>query len=165
VARLLTGDVTGVREAYVEAVHALRTRALPTHEVSSRVRLSKSPERYLAGRDSRREFPYEALLASGRASWSVGERVRVYRTAKGRGAVAPEEEEADPRDYDVEHYVRVLRDSYASRMARALAPADYAAVFADADQLSLFAEPLERVRPILTVVGVGTGEGLDAGTG
>jgi DNA polymerase elongation subunit (family B) len=161
--RLLSGDVAGVREVYLETVHALRTRSLPTHDVASRVRLTKSPERYLASRESRRELSYEALLASGRTTWNVGERVRVYRTTKGRGAVAPEEEREDPRDYDVDHYVRVLHDSYASRMARALAPADYAAVFADAEQLSLFSTALEAIRPILTVVG--RGQEADEGRG
>ena len=34
---------------------------------------------------SRRELPYEAMLASGRTTWSVGDRVRVYRTRSGGG--------------------------------------------------------------------------------
>jgi hypothetical protein len=59
----------------------------------------------------------------------------------------------DPRDYDVEHYVRVLRESFASRLARALAPADFEAVFADPDQLALFVPPLEHVRTRLTPLG------------
>ena len=49
-------------------VDALRRRELPTHDVSSRVRLTKTPERYLRGRDTRRELTYEALLASGRTT-------------------------------------------------------------------------------------------------
>lgn len=148
--RLLVGDIPGVRDAYVETVLALRERAFTARDVSSRVRLTKSPERYLAGRGSRRELPYEAMLASGRTRWSVGERVRVYRTARGRGAVVSDETESNTRDYDIEHYVRVLRDSYASRLARALTPADFGAVFADPDQLPLFPPALGGVRPILT---------------
>ena len=59
---------------------------------------------------------------------------------------------ADPRDYDVEHYLRVLRDTYAARLARALTPEDFAAIFADPDQPSLFARPLRDARPILTPI-------------
>ncbi|HEY0191605.1 MAG TPA: ribonuclease H-like domain-containing protein [Kofleriaceae bacterium] len=60
--------------------------------------------------------------------------------------------QADPRDYDVEHYLRVLRDHFAVRFARALTPEDYAAVFADPEQPSLFARDLSAARPILTPV-------------
>ena len=45
----------------------------------------------------------------------------------------------------------VLRDTFAARLARALTPDDFAAVFADPDQLSLFASALGSVRPVLTV--------------
>ncbi|HYJ78651.1 MAG TPA: ribonuclease H-like domain-containing protein, partial [Longimicrobiaceae bacterium] len=117
--RLFAADVEGVRSAYLAALDALRRRELPTHDVSSRVRLTKSPAKYAETRETRREFAYEALLASGRTAWRVGERVRVYRTQGGGGAVvpsaddaAPGSEPADPRDYDVEHYGRVLRDTY-----------------------------------------------------
>ena len=55
-----------------------------------------------------------------------------------------------PRDYDVEHYVRVLRDTFAARLARAFTPDDFAAVFADPDQLPLFPRSLEGIRPILS---------------
>jgi DNA polymerase I len=50
---LLTGDVAGVRNAYLAMVDALRRRELPTFDVSSRVRLTKTPERYMAVRDER----------------------------------------------------------------------------------------------------------------
>jgi len=155
--RLLMGDIVGVRDAYVATVSALRGRAVPTYDVSSRVRLTKSPGQYLETRGRRRELPYEALLASGRASWSVGERVRIYRTRSGDGGVVadPDDESAthagaDARDYDVEHYVRVLRDAFASRMARAFTPADFAVVFADPDQFPLFPPSLATVRAVLT---------------
>ena len=68
---------------------ALRRRELPTRDVSSRVRLTKTPAQYLETRDTRRELSYEAMLASGRTSWSIGERVRVYRTTAA-GGVVPE---------------------------------------------------------------------------
>lgn len=158
--RLLTGDVAGVREHYLATIHALRTRALPTHEVSSRVRLTKSPDAYLATRAKRRELPYEALLAAGQTTWDVGDRTRVYRKQNGEGGVAgglvassdDDAAGADPRDYDIDYYVRLLRTTYAERLARGLRPEDFATVFADADQLSLFTQPIESIHTILTTL-------------
>jgi DNA polymerase elongation subunit (family B) len=158
--RLLNNDIAGVREAFLKCVFAIRRRELPTFDVSSRVRLTKTPERYREARETRRELTYEALIASGRTSWSLGERVRVYRTASGGGGVVPDPDDEtvtpaandDPRNYDVEHYVRVLRDNFASRLERAFAPEDYGAVFADPLQPSLFARPVEDILPVLTRV-------------
>jgi DNA polymerase, archaea type len=156
---LLNDDVAGVREVYLETVAAVRRRELSTYDVSSRVRLTKTPARYHAMRETRRELTYEAILASGRTSWATGERVRVYRTDSGSGNIVSEpdridagSEPADRRDYDVEHYVRVLRDTFAARLARAFTPDDYAAVFADPEQPSLFASGLGAVRPTLTTL-------------
>ena len=159
-AHLLRGDVAGVREVYVETVLALRRRALPTRDVSARVRLSKSSAEYLASRELRREHAYEALLESGRERWRQGERVHVYRARGKRPALLPEsaldqDEEggSEPaRDYDVEHYVRLLRETFAARLARALEPEDFASAFADPGQLTLFERPLARTRPILTIL-------------
>ncbi len=153
---LLTGDVIGVRAHYLEVVTALRARQLRTLDVTARVRLTKTPEEYYGTREQRRELPYEAVIASGRTSWSVGERLRVYRAVGKRATLLPEpEEEADgagpdPRDYDVEHYVRVLRETFGARLERALDPEDFAAIFADPGQLTLFPERLAEARPILT---------------
>ena len=152
--RLLLDDVTGVRDAYLVTIASLRSRALPTHDVSSQVRLTKSPEEYLATRSKRRELSYEALLGSGQDRWGIGDRIRVYRKQNGgSGLAASTEDDAamnDPRDYDVEYYVRLLRTTYAQRLARAFTPLDFAAVFADADQFSLFAPPTEPIRSVLT---------------
>jgi DNA polymerase elongation subunit (family B) len=155
IARLLVGDIVGVRDAYLDTLGALRRREMTTHDVSSRVRLTKSPAQYLAVRESRRELPYEAMLASGHTTWSIGDKVRVYRTRTGTGAVvpaldAPGRATIDPRDYDVDHYVRILRDTFAARLARAFAPEDFFSLFADPDQLSLFAPPIEPMRSVLT---------------
>jgi DNA polymerase I len=159
VASVLKGDVIGAREAYLETLAALRRRELPSFDVSSRVRLTKSPERYLGSRDARRELAYEAMMASGRTSWSKGDRVRVYRTRAGAGQVIAEadsDEEArnagaaDPRDYDVDHYARLLAETFASRLERAFAPEDYAAIFADPDRPSLFGSLEATVQPVLT---------------
>jgi DNA polymerase elongation subunit (family B) len=159
IARLLTGDVAGVRDAYVAAVTALRRRTLPPRHVSSRVRLTKSPEEYLASRDKRREWPYEAMLAAGRHAWTVGEHVRVYRTTGGGARLvrAVEEDEAPggsdgQRDYDVEYYLHVLEDTFAARLARAFHPDDFNTVFADPQQGSLFERPVTEVGTVLTRV-------------
>jgi DNA polymerase I len=127
--------------------------------VSSRVRLTKAPAEYLSVRDARREMSYEAMLGAGRTTWRVGDRVRVYRTTTGASIVADPDDETigvaitDPRDYDTEHYVRLLRDTYASRFARAFTPDDFAALFGDPDQLSLFDSPIAAIEPVLTMIG------------
>jgi DNA polymerase I len=163
---LLDGDLPGVRAAYVSTLLALRRKQLPTFELCSRVRLTKTPEQYLLTRGQRQELQYEAMLANGREHWSAGERVYVYRRAQGRAGLWLEEATddadaasemagaapADARDYDAEHYVRQLRESFASRLARGLAPEDFEAIVADPDRPSLFERPLGASRPILTVL-------------
>ncbi len=157
---LLAGDLPGVRNVYVETVTALRRRAVPAIEVAARVRLTKSPREYLATRESRRELSYEAVLASGRTHWTPGEHVRVYRAVGGRAGLLADPDADDTggapsvsrEDYDVEFYVRLLRETFAARLVRALTPEDFAAVFAAPEQLTLFAPLLDEARPILTVL-------------
>ncbi len=146
-AALLTGDVRGARDVYLQTVTALRRREISTHDVSSRVRLTRTPESYGQLRSQRRELPYEALLAAGRRSWEVGERIRVYRAHQGSSALLGDD---DPRDYDVPHYERVLRENFASRLVRALAPWDFESVFGDPDQLSMFERSFDDMRTVLT---------------
>jgi DNA polymerase I len=155
--RLLEGDLAGVRDAFVETLGALRRRELVTHSLSSKVRLTKTPSQYEAVRGKRREMTYEALLATGRTSWRIGERVRVYRACGNVGGVVSELDdgdagETDARDYDVEYYARLLRDSFASRLVRALAPEDFEALFADPRQPSLFREQWGEIEPLLTTI-------------
>jgi DNA polymerase elongation subunit (family B) len=167
-ARLLSGDVPGVRQAWLEALGALRRRELTTYDVSSRVRLTKSPARYDATRALRRELAYEALLAAGRTTWHAGDRVRVYRTRSGDGAVASERDAPDdPRDYDVDHYSRLLRVTFAARLARAFSAADFLAVFEDPQQPSLFTADLDTIEPMLTSLAraPAAGNEQDAGNG
>jgi DNA polymerase I len=152
IVRALHEDVAGVRAVYLATLDGLRRREASTRDVSSRVRLTKSPQRYEQTRETRRELPYEAMLAVGRRSWSVGDRVRVYRTQAGSAAIVEESDDvaiSDPRDYDVHHYSRLLRDTFAARLARAFAPEDFAVVFADPDQLSLFAPAIETIATVL----------------
>jgi len=154
---LLGGDLPGVHDAYADAVTALRRREYPTRDVTARVRLTRTPADYLAHRAERRELAYEAVLATGRSQWSAGEQVQVYRAVGGRAGLLadPDGEDAsggEVRDYDIEYYLRVLRETFAARLARALTADDFAAVFADPAQPSLFAPRLADVRAILTVL-------------
>jgi DNA polymerase I len=160
---LLEGDMAAVERAYADTIVALRRRELSTFEVAARVRLTKSPAEYATSRKERRELPYEAMLKAGRVSWTPGERVRVYRMANGDAGlwaeVDPENDadrtraEGDRRDYDVEFYVRQLRETFAARLARAMSPDTFSALFADPDQPSLFAPDAATLRPTLTVIG------------
>ncbi len=155
IGRLLVEDLAGVRAAYLDTVDSLRSRGLPTREVTSRVRLTKSPTEYRETRETRRELPYEAMLTSGRASWRIGDKVRVYRTKTGSSTVLAEGddgaaiEDAEGRDYDVEHYVRLLRDTFAARLVRGVAPDDFVALFSDPDQPSLFTAFFPTMRAVL----------------
>ena len=54
----------------------------------------------------------------------------------------------DRRDYDVEHYLRVLVTSYASRLRKAYAAEDFAQLFRSDEQLSLFDSPIEQISPL-----------------
>ena len=48
IGRLLVGDVHGVRETYLETLTAIRRRELPAYDLSSLVRLTKTPAQYEA---------------------------------------------------------------------------------------------------------------------
>jgi len=158
---LLASDLRGVRDAYVSTAAAIRDRTLSTFEMSARVRLSKTPTQYLASRSQRRELSYEALLDNGRDDWAPGERIRVYRAARGRAGLLLDpdalgsgdgEAKPDPRDYDVDYYLRLLRETFAARLARGLNADDFAAICAPPEQPSLFERSLEDARPVLTVL-------------
>ncbi len=158
ITRLLHGDLVGVRNAYVEMHRAIATRSLPTFDVTSRVRLSKSPEEYRSSRIRSRELPYEAMLNSGAHSWAPGARLRVYRALGGRAARWHDPDETadaapvDRRDYDVAWYLKLLRETYAARLERALEAEDHAAIIADPDQPSLFTVSLAGHRPVLRLL-------------
>jgi DNA polymerase, archaea type len=172
----MTGDVVGVRDTYLGIMAALRERRLTASDVAARVRLSKTPEAYLGNKGVRPEAAYEALIASGRTSWSPGERVRFYRARGGASVWIPEENEeaavgqaweaeangqnkntpiisvqrddvAKRNDYDVEHYLRVLFTSYAARLRKAYSSEGFERLFRTDEQLGLFDEPIEEIEP------------------
>ena len=164
----LVGNVQDVRALFLETVEALRNRELPASDLTTRVKLSKTPEVYLASRTTHQEAAYEALLNVGRRHWYPGERVRFYRSRRKAHVWLPDEteeapvaddwrgrvngQEADPprqalpthdeiadrRDYDVEHYVQLLVTSYAARLRKAFEPGDFEQLFRLGTQLSLF---------------------------
>jgi DNA polymerase, archaea type len=144
----LEGDVARVRRAFLETIAALRAHALPSADVAARVRLSKSPADYAASRASHREAAYEALLAAGLRDWAPGERVRFYRSRERGNVLLPEPPAPDPRDYDAEHYVSLLASSYAARLRKAFAPADWEQLFRLDGQQGLFDPPLDGIAPL-----------------
>ncbi len=148
----VAGDAAGLRAHFLACVAELRERRLAPAEVAARVRLSKSPERYRAARQ--REGPYEALLAAGRHHWEPGERVRYYRAVGGGFVWLPDGEEGATRDYDTEHYVRMLLENYAGRLRKAFRPADFDQIFRLDHQIGLFDQDLARIEPIW--IGPGT---------
>lgn len=184
----LTNDIPGVREAFLETVANIRNHSLTAADLGARVRLSKTPEAYLATRASHPEPQYEALLAAGRTRWYPGERVRYYRTRHKSYVWLPDENEeasvdrgwssepinldskqaihdiqntggegnklftskrawADRRDYDANHYINVLINSYAARLRKAFSPEDFEQLFRLESQPGLFDQPIETIQP------------------
>jgi DNA polymerase, archaea type len=169
-------DIQGIVQCYRETQEALRQRQLPASDVATRMRLSKDSTTYLASRAKHTEAQYEALLAAGRTQWRAGERVRFYRAQQGVPVWLPDEaddaspisdeEEADEvegseeslfsvasptqlterRDYDSEHYVRVLRDSYAERLRVVFEAEDFSQLFRLDGQQGLFDRPIEQMQ-------------------
>src|SRR5262249_59755119 len=82
-----------------------------------------------------------------------GGRVRVCGGGGGAGGLLRDngkDAPADPRNYDVAYYARLLRETFAARLERAFTPDDFATLFADPQQPSLFAPPVEAIQPMLT---------------
>jgi DNA polymerase, archaea type len=161
--RAMRGDVPGLRRVFLDAIEALRRRALPSVAVSTRARVTKLPEAYLATRGAHREAAYEALLGAGRTRWAQGERVRYYRARGGSYVLLPEEGEGgraveDRRDYDVEHYLHVLVTSYAGRLRKVFTPEDFERVFRVESQIGLFDRPIEAIEPLWIRCGERAGE-------
>jgi DNA polymerase, archaea type len=161
--RTLVGDSEGVREAFLNAVSAVRERRLTHADVATVARLAKTAEEYGRSRERAREAAYEALLGAGRTRWRVGERVRFYRAADGTAVWLPDVPENDTSqagdsgvqrsadllpDYDIVHYVAVLLASYASRLRKAYAPSDFEQLFRVSGQAGLFDLPVAEMQPV-----------------
>ena len=171
----MLGDIEGIVRCYQETQEALRQRRLPASDVATRMRLSKDSKTYLASRAKHTEAQYEALLAAGRKQWLAGERVRFYRSQQRAPIWLPDEaddaspisedetdevEESDElpfsaastapltdrRDYDSEHYVRVLLHSYAERLRVVFEAEDFSQLFRLDAQTGLFDRPIEQMQ-------------------
>ena len=172
----MQGDVAGIARCYQETQEALRRRLLPASDVATCMRLSKDSKAYLATRAKHTEAQYEALLAAGRTQWRAGERVRFYRAQHGAPVWLPDEaDDASPvsdeedidevegsveplfsvasaaplterRDYDSEHYVRVLLHSYAERLRVVFEAEDFSQLFRLESQRGLFDRPIEQMQ-------------------
>ncbi|HET8845818.1 MAG TPA: DNA polymerase domain-containing protein [Ktedonobacteraceae bacterium] len=168
---LMTNDIPGLRQLYLNVVESLSQRKLPAADLGAKVRLSKTPEAYQASRATHPEPQYEALLNAGRTRWHPGERVRFYRIRGSRYVWLPEETEelpldnnwqtgeqpahqplyedvANRRDYDIDHYLQVLVNSYAVRLRKAFAPDDFAQLFRLEGLSGLFDKPVEDIQPL-----------------
>jgi DNA polymerase elongation subunit (family B) len=167
---LMNDDIPALRATYLDVVEALRERKLPASDLAARVRLSKTPEAYQAARAGHPEPQYEALLQAGRTRWYPGERVRFYRVRGGKYVWLPEETEEMPlennwqtgeqagkhplyedvanrRDYDIDHYIQALVNSYATRLRKAFVPEDFAQLFRLDGLTGLFDKPIENIKP------------------
>jgi hypothetical protein len=80
--------------------------------------------------------------------------VRYYRARGGAYVLLPEEDDDEGSavgearlDYDVDHYLRVLVGTYASRLHKAFAPEDFERIFRLDDQMGLFDRPVSEIEP------------------
>jgi DNA polymerase elongation subunit (family B) len=141
--RLLALDFAGVRESFERTVAALREKRLPVEDLAVTVLLTKSEDEYRAA--GKKEEQYEVLLAAGQR-WKPGDRVRYYQAGRGRKGYkklyAP-----GATDYDAEYYVRKLRDTYAARLAKAVAPEDLNSLFGE--MRGMFDRPPAEIRPVV----------------
>lgn len=137
-AHVLADDLAGLRALYVELVRRLRAREVPVADLCVTMPLTKTPQAYRAAK--RREEAYEVLLAAGRTTWRVGERVRYYQAVGGKKKLL--EDYAD--DYDPEPYVKKLRTTYAQRLANALGEEALRTLFADPQEV-----PASEMQPSL----------------
>jgi len=130
------------RALYMDTVAQIRSHTMPVQDLCVSTRLTKSPQDYAAA--GRKEESYEVMKAAKR-SWSQGDRISYYQATRGKRKLV--DDFAD--DYDVEHYVRKLTDTYCTRLIKAVSPDQFAELFSE--QLTLFATPPEDVRPIVAV--------------
>ncbi len=144
---LLACDFAAVRECFERTVMAIRSRSLPVEDFTVMVQLTKSEEAYASS--GRSEEQYEVLRAA-RRHWKPGERIQYYQAARGRKKLyEPDGPSAGARDYDTEYYVKKLRDTYAARLSKAVAPDDLNALFGE--MRGLFDRDPSEIQPVVVV--------------
>jgi DNA polymerase, archaea type len=88
-------------------------------------------------------LPDEADDASPMADEEQADEVQEGEESLFSAASAPSL--TDRRDYDIEHYLRILRDSYAERLRVVFAAEDYSQLFRLDGQQGLFDRPIEQM--------------------
>jgi DNA polymerase I len=151
----LQGDAVGLRQAFLETVHRLRTAQVPLDDLCVLVTLHKSMSQYR--RSGMREEPYEVLLAAGVRSWRVGQRIRYFRDRGGEPRLLQEGEALTAAEADAEYYVQRLVNVYCQQYAQAFRRADFVTIFRVPAGPGPFDEPdiaanLADVRPIAEAV-------------
>ena len=117
------------------------------HQNTCRVLCGSGRPARAAVRSDAGEWSY--VLECRRSRSRLSQEKRRVRLAGGIGRRSGRNDDTDDRDYDVDHYARQLRQTFASRLACAFTPADYEAVFADPDQTSLFMPAVTTIRTVL----------------
>jgi DNA polymerase, archaea type len=124
---LLSGDVVGLRQVFLETVNLLRTGGVRLEDLCVQVTLHKSPAQYRRG--GTHEEPYEVLLAAGVRSWRVGQRIRYFRAHGGEPRLLLEGGDASTLQADTEYYVQRLCSLYCQQFAQAFTRQDFSRVF------------------------------------
>ena len=151
----LQGEAVGLRQAFLETVHLLRTAQVPLQDLCVLVTLHKSPSQYR--RSGMREEPYEVLLGAGVRSWRVGHRIRYFRTPGGEPRLLQEGDASTAAEADTEYYVQRLLTVYCQQFAQAFRREDFVKIFsipsasADSEAPEIDAD-LAAVRPIAEAV-------------
>jgi DNA polymerase, archaea type len=142
---LLERDLQALRESFLATVQKLKTRQYTLEDVAIRVRLTKTPEQYAASK--RKEATYEAMLASNKTSWRQGERVKIYKAQQGQWLVLEDRAKTN-NHYDITHYVKTLRETYAGRFEKAFSKEDFETMFRT-EQEGLFDPPVATIKTLL----------------
>jgi DNA polymerase elongation subunit (family B) len=143
---VLEENLQGLRESFLETVYKLKARQFTLQDVAIKVRATKTPEEYKLSK--RKETVYEAMLASGLPNWRAGERLKIYKS-DSRWFVL--DEQVGMPNYDVNHYVQVLKESYAKRLEKAFAKEDFESLFR-LEQEGLFDTPLDTIKLLMVNV-------------
>jgi DNA polymerase, archaea type len=142
---LLEDNLQVLRESFLETIAKLKTRQYTLEDVAIKVRLTKTPEQYAESK--RKETTYEAMLASNRTTWRQGERVRLYKSQQGQWFVLNDEQK-NQDEYDIHHYIQVLRDTYTERLKKAFSKEDFDSIFR-LEQEGLFDAPLSTIKTLM----------------
>ncbi len=135
ISALLRDQVALIPQIFQRYLDLISEKALPLEDLLTPARLTKSSKEYLSARQSRREAPYEAMLAAGKTVWEKGERIRFYYAGQRQITLYAG---ADNRNYDTAYYKKILRSQYAAKLENGLSRAVFAEFFSPPEQAVLF---------------------------